>query len=274
MRVALYAVDAGSQFGNKRARHVAAAVRAGLKRHGVSSDVLTSWGGVCADVAVAYGWVHEPIFSAYRKAGGHFVFWDLGYFNRTPKAGSHEGHHRFAVDDWDTAAHMAQACPDDRWRALGVERGRPDPRAQDILVAGMSAKAAGTHGYEPGQWERWAVERVQELAPGSRVVLRAKPSKRARAAQPIEEVLRTVRVLVTHHSNAALDALVAGVPCFAKKGVGSLLSPRVLTHKFLTDPQMPPAEAVDRLLADVAYAQWSPAEMRTGEAWAHIRGLL
>jgi hypothetical protein len=28
------------------------------------------------------------------------------------------------------------------------------------------------------------------------------------------------------------------------------------------------------LLADVAYAQWAPSEMRSGAAWEHIRGII
>lgn len=270
MRVAVYAIDAGSQFGSKRALHVAKAMRDGLRRQGVAVEVYTGFDRVRADVAVAYGWVHEPVFSTYKLAGAHFVYWDLGYFRRD----GHEGHHRIAVDDWDVIHNMAQMCPDDRWLALRVERGAPNAGAGDVILAGMSDKAAGTHGFRPGEWERRTEKHVRELAPEVRVVVRPKPSRRDRGVAPIAEALKSARALVTHHSNAALDALVAGVPCFAAKGAGKLLSPRVLTHQFLTAPEMPDPVAVDRLLADVAYAQWTPAEMRSGAAWEHVRRLI
>lgn len=270
MKVVLYSTRTAG-----RAGHVALAMCAGLRRHGVEVEALGRWDGkVRGDVAVAYGWINEPIFTAYRMAGGHFAYFDMGYFNRKPsgdKGGSREGHHRLAIDGWDTADTMRRGCPDDRWRALGIEV-NPDrvgivPHA--ILVAGMSGKAAGTHGFVPNQWERQTLDRVHELFPNVEVIFREKP-KDLDAVEPIANVLNRVGLIITHHSNVAVDGLVAGVPCFARKGVGKLVS--------ATDVAAPAPRVVEverrALLADVAYAQWTPAEMRTGEAWVHIREIL
>lgn len=257
-------------------------MQVGLRRHGIDARIETRWTGqVLGDVAVAYGWKHEAVFRGYRAAGGHYAYFDLGYFNRKPtndKGGSREGHHRVAVNSWDTADTMMRDCPFDRWDALGIEvkPDRVDDGSGAILVAGMSDKAAGTHGFRPGQWEAETLDFLAACDTGGReIIVRAKPSN-LNAVEPIESVLERTALIVTNHSNVAVDGLVAGVPCFARKGVGKLVSldaPASVDLKVVWKPSPPIAER-RQLLADVAYAQWSPAEMRTGQAWSHIRGII
>jgi hypothetical protein len=274
MKVAIYAVNAGGGFGNKRARHVARSMAAGLHRCGVPYVERSQFRGVEADVAVAYGWVHEPIFSAYRAAGAHYLFWDLGYWGRRPKGAPEDGYHRLAVDDWDTAAHMQRKCPWDRFQRLGLTIGDGPREDRDVLVAGMSPKAAMTHGYDYGQWERQACTVLARICPGVPVVTRPKPNKRAIPQVTIEQMLQTARLLVTHHSNAAIDALLLGVPVYAVKGVGRLASSDVLDADAVKHPYELDRLARLRLLADVAYAQWTPTEMCSGEAWQHAFSIL
>lgn len=273
MKVALY-----SLANQGRAGHIAQAMKIGASRHGVQAEIFTRWNGKPAgDVAIAYGWKHEPVFTAYKAAGAHYAYFDMGYFNRRPagdKGGSREGHHRLAIDDWDTSINMARDCPTDRWKALGIEvlPGRP-PHANHILVAGMSAKAAGTHGFTGGQWERETRAHLETVWPSRAVIYRDKPRDLG-AVEPIETVLARTKLIITHHSNVAVDGLVAGVPCWAKKGIGRLASYADLDHAIsLTGPQLT-VEVRVKLLADVAYAQWTPEEMRSGAAWDHIKGLI
>jgi hypothetical protein len=265
-----------------RAGHIAKAMQIGIRRHGMNAEIETRWTGqVLGDVAIAYGWKHEAVFRGYRAVGGHFAYFDMGYFNRKPsndKGGSREGHHRLAVDGWDTADTMARGCPSDRWEALGIEvkPNRVDGAPGAILVAGMSDKAAGTHGFKPGQWEAETLAMLRDHGNGGRqVIFRAKPTSLA-TVEPIESVLERTSLIVTNHSNVAVDGLVAGVPCYARKGVGKLVSldTLVAVGQGVVWKPAPPIETRRQLLADVAYAQWSPAEMRDGSAWEHIKGLI
>ena len=276
MRVAVYCVNAGSSFGNKRARYVADSMRQGLIKHGISAPAFAKFSGVVADVAVAYGWVHEPIFSAYKAAGARFVYWDLGYWNRRPKNAARDGHHRLAVDDWDTASSMLRGCPGDRLEALGVPFvERREKLGDEILVAGMSEKAAGTHGFKAGEWERRMAGVLRRMAgPDVPIVVRPKPSKRQKVETTIEQALERARLLVTHHSNAAIDALALDVPIYCVKGAGALLSPPALSF---VDPARPPSTSAEErlaLLRDVAYAQWSVPEMQSGAAWEHVKRII
>ncbi len=266
MRVAVYATD-----GNKRAMHIASAMHCGIQRCGLQSQILTRFEGVEADVAVAYGWTHASVFRSYRAAGSHYLYWDLGYWNRRPRDAPIEGHHRLAVDDWDTACTMARRCPANRLDALGIKvTERRQSPGEMILVAGMSAKAAGTHGYQVGQWETRMIRSLEHVLPGWPVIYRPKPCKAHPPTEDIETALTRARLLVTHHSNVAVEAIALDVPVFAVKGPGKFVTD-LISVDHLGDSR--PYEERRQLLADVAYAQWTPQEMRSGEAWQHARRL-
>src|SRR4030067_835713 len=185
MKVAIYAVNAGGGFGNKRARYIAHSMAAGLRRCGLHYGERSRFDVVVADVAVAYGWVHADIFHAYRSAGAHYLFWDLGYWGRRPQTAPEDGYHRLAIDDWDTAVHMRRACLTDRFEQLGLTVGDGPREARDVLVAGMSPKAAGTHGYAYGQWEERICTQLMQIRPDLPVIMRPKPNKRAVPQIPI-----------------------------------------------------------------------------------------
>lgn len=264
--------------GHPRAKHVALALLEGFRRHGIFPVVRQHWtGAVEGDVALAYGWAHEPVFAAYKAAGASYAYWDLGYWNRSPnkgKGGSREGAYRLALNSWDTADHMARDCPSDRFAAAGlVLRDPPDLQNGGglVLVAGMSGKAAGTHGFQPDQWETAMLAHLQGLT-WQEVQFRAK-KKRLAGMEPIDQVLRRTWLAVMHHSNVAVDALLAGVPVYAVKGVGKLWSGPLTCGGTLARRLYLPGER-ERYAADVAYAQWTTGEMRSGAAWNHVRDVL
>jgi hypothetical protein len=266
-----------------RAGHVARSMQQGFHRHGISSRFEASFRSVIGgDVAVAYGWAHHHVFEAYEAAGLSYVYWDLGYWNRTPgggKGGRRDGHHRLAVNSWDTVDTMRRGMPSDRFAASGVQLAdwRVGKPGDDIIVAGMSNKAAGTHGFKPGEWEAEHVAACEAHAAGNyRVVFRPKPDRKQPdpSVPPIGEALKRAALVVSHHSNVSVDALIAGVPSWCRKGVGKLWTYENLDAAVgLLAPAPSPAERA-AFLSDVAYAQWTPAEMRSGEAWAHIREML
>ena len=124
---------------------------------------------------------------------------------------------------------------------------------------------------------------IETLAKASRreIVYRPKPSwKQARAIDgasyakegQIESILDGAHALVTHHSNTAIDAIAAGVPVHCETGVGSILSTVSLDD--VENPRVPSDAERLSLLQDVAYLQWSIAEMRSGVCWDYLRGRL
>lgn len=269
MRVALY-MCAGS---GKRAIYLADAMRRGLLEHGIKSERYNRFKDVCADVAIAYGWSHREIFKQYKEAGAQFAYFDLGYWNRRPPTAPMDGHYRLAMNDWDTATNMPRGVPDDRLKTLEADL-KPRQKGRDVVIACMSIKAVRIHGYDFREWENGVRKQVEQWGLNRTVVMRDKPNKKAKPMPAIADVLKTAHMLITHHSNAAVDALVNGIPTYAKKGVGSLWSAPDLTKESVENPYFPCERDRRALLADVAYAQWKPEEMRSGAAWEFMKTCL
>lgn len=262
MRVVVYATEKG----NKRGEHIARACVEGLQTCGVDVLFERSFDGHAkGDVAIAYGWTHKPVFDVYP----HFVFWDLGYWGRRSREGIDGEYHRFSIDDWDTAESIVPGKPSDRWKRLGVD---VKPWVSDaynrnyILLAGMSGKAARTHGYEPGVWETQHAEILRKQ--GFNVILRKKPNKRTIVQGTIQEALIDAQLLVTHHSNVALDALVEGLPIYTIKGVARRLSSQSIEPLMIFNPSK--ASRL-QLFQDVAYCQWTMREVKNGDWWQYVQ---
>lgn len=78
--------------------------------------------------------------------------------------------------------------------------------------------------------------------------------------------IQDASAVVTYSSNASIDALLLGVPVIA-------ISQRNIAFPIVSNgihslgdhdgPPFPPASTLKQFLADLAYAQWTPAELRT-----------
>ena len=263
MKVVIYSRAMGR---NKRVRMINDATAAGARRHGIDVVFATDFDGeILGDVAVAYGWVHEPIFTAYKSAGAHYVYWDLGYWGRRIS----DGYHRCAIDDWDTVVNMLHGCPSDRFDKWGIDVALPVDlsRRKEVLIAGMSAKSAGTHGFKPGEWETCTQSYLSSF--GAPIHVRKKPTSKE-PAEPIEQALSRTRLVVSHHSNVAIDALIAGVPSYVEAGIGLLTT----SSLDVDNPTFPSRGKQMQTLYDAAYTQYSITEMANGVAWNYIQEVM
>lgn len=269
------------EAGSRRSRAIARAMFEGATACGEMAVLDRTWSfHPNADVAVAYGWGHPDLFEAYRAAGKAFVYVDLGWWNRKPEGAPLEGYHKVVVNAREPNAYFRGEFPGDRLNRLlkagamfPVKQWRQDGR--HILLAGMSAKSAGTRGFAPYEWELATLARIKVLT-GRPVVYRPKPSWAdaqplpgatfSPASQSIEEALAGAWAAVTLHSNVAIDALIAGIPIHASEGVAVDLSTPI---EKLETPSMP--DGRENLLADIAYCQWSTGEMASGRCWEHLK---
>lgn len=261
MRVVLY-----NAAGLTRAKTVADAMAVGLKRHGIRvSYCNTKRANIQGDVAIAYGWNHRPIFEKHAQ----YVYFDLGYWNRHPAKRPREGMYRVAVNSWDTADHMLDGMPDDRFVASDLVLWPHEPRdCRRIMIALMSDKAAIAKGMRPREWEKKAA--IQIRGEGFDTSYRYKTDA---CNLSIEKALAQVQAVISYSSNVSVDALINGVPSYSELGVGRLWS-LYRDGGTLSNPYFPDDAARHQLLSDVAYAQWSPSEMRNGSAWDYIRQVL
>lgn len=255
-----------------RSLNIAEAMAAGARRHGHNA-IVTSWHDPKpGDIAIGYGWKFADVFSEYKQ----FIYIDLGWWGRKPKRDELNGYHKVVVNGREPTEYFRNNFPSDRFDRFGIDI-RPWRKGGDqILLAGMSGKSAGTRGFGPLEWEQKTIEEIRRHT-DKPIVYRPKPSWKD--AEPIPgtvfsspdesltEVLDRCAGIVTLHSNVAVDALIHGVPVHAEQGVGSALSCSSIAE--LVDG---PGEPGDRagLMNDIAYCQWNPDEMKSGDCWDHL----
>lgn len=234
------------------------------------------------DAAVFWGY-WEPcqlVERSCREAGIPFVYVDLAYWKRE------RGYFKAAVNARHPDAYLMNwAAPGDRWDSLGVKI-KPWRKSTDrssIVVAGMSGKAAWSWGFGPtiqqagGVYERGVIERLKSLTKRP-IIYRPKPnwagwspidgSKCDREA-PVDQVLNHAHCVITHHSNVGSDAIVAGVPVFARRGAALAMGLPDSDLTRIEEPAYP--DGREQWAANLAYCQWTLDEMSSGVCWKHIK---
>lgn len=266
----------GSGGSDSREVRIARAMAKGARHHGhkvIELDKIPP--EPVGDVLISYGWIHElssRLFTKYKEAGKHYVFVDLGYWGR-----SQSGYHRVSVNDWDSLHTLRSGMPDDRVRqAKKALRHDWDSNSKQVLIAGMSAKAARTHGYKYQQHERALADAVSCMLTQHRVSIRQKPRKSNKADKqpPITEALKSCYFVASHHSNVSIDCLWAGIPYWCAKGAGKRLSVSALTASVVANVEPSPLEVRYQLLADIAYVQYDLDEMSKGVCWDYIKDFM
>lgn len=250
----------------------------GVARAGAAPDLRSSltYRGPDHDVAIFYGLAAGlgRVLSDYRERGRKAVYIDLGYWGRRKRT-RWDGYHKMAVNNrHPTAYFQRRAHSPDRFAEhhLAIRPWRA--RGKHILIAGMSAKAAAAEGLLPHKWERETIARLRELTDRP-IIYRPKPNwAEAKPLDgsifdrdtPLERALLNCHAVVTHHSNVAVDALLAGVPCICPGGVASVLSGHDLEQ--IESPPMP--DGREQWAYDLAWTQWSVAEMESGAAFRYL----
>jgi hypothetical protein len=216
------------------------------------------------DLVAGYGWRHI-MAEAWSKWPDRLLHVDGAFWNRNTHVKLALGDRWSALVDHDYDDQRLQAC------RVAVSASRP--AGTRVLLCGMSAKASTSFGLEPEQWERAAADRLR--AAGAKVLYRPKP--RWCGARPISgcafedwsrvtvaQSFAKVDAVATHHSNAAIEAVAAGLPIYTETGIA-----RALSVARLED--LPGAAAHDRetrvrFVRQVAWHQWTLAEISSG-AW-------
>lgn len=268
---------------NKRAKLLTQAFAEGIKRCGDIvhfEDPERYIGYMPHDVAVFYGLKGKlpKVFADYKRAGKHAILIDLGFWERHYN-GRLSGYHKIVVNDYHPTdyPHKTRYAADRLYRLkLPINPFRKG--GQHILVAGMSEKAAGIYGHAARDYEQGVITKLRKLT-DRRIIYRPKPSwpdaKPLEGAdysppdQPLENVLHSAFAVVTHHSNVAIDAIVAGVPAFVVESIAKPLCKTNIAE--VNDPYYPSEEERLQWLQNAAYLQWHVAEIEMGLPWRHLK---
>jgi hypothetical protein len=265
--------------GHPRSRSVCSAMLEGINNFGDRAILKSSlqYRRCEASVAVFYG-LAGPLASAlndYPEAGKTAVYIDLGYWGRK-EGGRFSGFHKVSVNGRHPTSYFRRR-PHDHSRAVIFElEAQPWRHGSKIVVAGMGPKGARAEGFGPLEWERQVAKEIRQYSDRP-IIYRPKPNWKdpsrivgtslGDARVPLEAALTDAHAIVSHHSNANVEALVMGVPSFTWAGVAEPLSH---TDFALIERPRYPTDRREWLDA-IAWTQFSVEEMREGVAWRHLK---
>lgn len=203
-------------------------------------------------------WMALKIIPDAIKRKRPFWFIDNGYWQ--PAQGRDKGYYRLT---YRGIAPVELRSPDvRRAAATGVVMKPWRKTGKHVVIALPGIKSGKPFGLDLAEWCKTIEFRVRTHT-ARPVVIRAKDSEK-----PLAEDLRDAWALVTHSSNAAVEAAIAGIPVFvehtsAAAPVGSL------DLGGLEYPRTP--DDRDKWFASLVSQQFSLAEMRDGTAYKFLR---
>jgi hypothetical protein len=259
---------------------LAHAFQRGVERYG---DACTLWQLGAPrpvgwyDLACMVGVKSDTIWRSSVGWARHRMMLDKGYSRH--KIGGFWEYWRLALDAHQPTRTtlMAREFPVDRMRRF---RWLPKlyirkPRA--ILLAGSSEKYHKFHDLpHPTAYAKDIIAQLGDLT-SQEIIYRPKPSWKA--ARPIEgstfspakqdltDLWDKISCMVTHGSNACVDAMLAGIPTVTLgDGVAAAIGGTQLSQALA-----PPRPERAQWLANLAYHQYSESEMTAGIAWPVVR---
>lgn len=250
-----------------------------VERRPLTPEVYVAPG---CDVAVMVGVKSKALFQAHWDAGVHTVYLDKGYTRHAVGGPVKTWEYwRVAVDAHHPTRRLLERPLDpSRRQRLGLELKPWRTQGDQVVIAGSSAKYHDFYGL----WEptRYTTKLIRQLRFHTQreIVYRPKPSWRdavpiegARFSQPpetIDHVLRNAWCVVTHGSNACVEAMLAGIPCIV---TGDAVTRALSGDDIATieAPKLAPQAQREQWLDNLAWWQWTQPEFATGEAWAFIR---
>jgi hypothetical protein len=166
-----------------------------------------------------------------------------------------------------------QNSPEDRALKLGVKP-RPWKTGSKILLCGQVPWDASVDFTDHIAWLNETAN-VLKMLSQRKVVFRPHPLAKLNPipgceysfGRPIGDDLEDCHAVVTFNSNSGVNAVLEGIPVFAFD-MGSMVYS--IANKTLSQIVNPLLQDRTQWLNDIAYAQWTPEEMRSGEAWEHI----
>jgi len=202
----------------------------------------------------------RPLIDAWAARGRKWIYWDRGYARRVfatwlPR-GKDGGYYRWHIGTFQmqTIRHV----PDDRWRALNTEVSAWRKNGRKIVVAAPSPSYLRFHNIDG-----WVERTVAELR---RHTDRPIEVREKTDTLPLSCQLHTAHALVTHGSNAAVEAVIMGCPVFVDRSSAAALVGLTDLSR-IEHPVYPEREP---WLHSLAYSNFCESELFDGTVWRLI----
>lgn len=232
-----------------------------------------------SDTAVIFGvykskvrksWPRGKVFRQQRENKKDVIVLETGYVRR----GDGENHYYAA------GFNGLNGRADFRNKSMGVERWakldvplKPYSRGNKVILCAQVPWDASVEGSNHPAWVLETAQKLKAMTPRP-IVFRPHPlaplppiKGLEYSQKPLAEDLKDAHCVVTFNSNSAVEALIDGKPVFAFDE-GSMVWE--LANKNLGDLEEPRVPDRKQWAANLAFAQWTPAEMSEGHAWRHL----
>lgn len=200
----------------------------------------------------------RPYIDRWKSEGLPWIYWDRGYFRRIfatdlPE-GNDGGFYRWHLNSYQM--QHVRDVPADRWKAATTPQW-PWSKGRHIVIAEPSPTYQRFHKIEG--WTERTVEALKQVTDRPLVI---RDKEMQRFGRKLREDLKGAHCLVTHASNAAVEAVIMGCPVFVDEGSAASLVGR--TDLDIENPVYPDREPWVRSLA---YSQFNEAELLDGTLW-------
>jgi hypothetical protein len=203
----------------------------------------------------------RPYIDRWKAEGRDWIYWDRGYARRVfatdLPTGSDGGYYRWHVGSYQLQGLRGDVASD-RWRALQTDVQPWRTTGRHIVVAEPSPTYQRFHGIEG--WTERTLAQLKQFTDRP-IVVRDKEMQRF--GRKLHEDLRGAHCLVTHGSNAAVEAVIMGCPVVVHPDSAAALVG--LTD--LSQVEQPVYPDREPWLRSLAYSQFNERELVDGTLW-------
>lgn len=202
----------------------------------------------------------RPLINAWQATGRLWCYWDRGYMRRIFATdlppGSDGGYYRWHLSAFQMG--KIDDVPDDRWLAAKTDMWPWSRGGKHVVVAEPSPTYARFH--EIVGWKERTLEQLRGMTDRP-ILVRGKEMQRF--GRKLHEDLRGAHALVTHGSNAAVEAAIMGCPVFVDPCSAAALVGRI-DLAGIEEPVYP-----DRFpwVRSLCYNQFNERELVDGTLW-------
>jgi len=246
------------------------AFAAGLKAHGENPQIIYGTYPTECDLAVFTGW-HEnknAIMERQMADGNDFISMDLGILGDHSKWRSigyngHKRHADFCIDEMPPTRANRYKWKFKPWK----------PGNEYILLIGQFPGATTSTGLDI---QKRIDETIANIGMITNTPIKVRPhpdpqSSHKEQKQSMAADLAGATCVVAYDSNAAVDAILAGVPCIVLDEGGMAWPMAGHYVEDVLDPPMPDDETRQQWLNNLAHCQWTKKEIESGATWEHLK---
>lgn len=205
-----------------------------------------------------------PLLTAAQANGRNWYYGDHAFYRR----GKYYRITKNAYQYVPTPHAMESATPT-RFEAVGGQMVQPtwNTDGSTIVVCPNSDVYMAQHGIDA---QAWVMSMMMTLARTTRrpILTRWKANAQRR---PLYVDLHDAYAVVVYNSNAAVEALMAGIPVFVMCPWATTASMGRQDLSQIDDPYYPDRDYVKRFCWTLANHQWDMAEISSGRAWIDLQ---